>query len=147
LAREYLGNGTTVYPNFKLDPETSNNFNLGVFGTVDLAPRHRLYYEATGFIRKVENYIRLVITEAEGMSQYANVNNVSVKGIEGELRYDYNNSIQLVHCSFWMKRTKNRYRRSKTYITYNNRMPNRPWLLQCGIVFQKQIYRTEKRIN
>lgn len=30
LARELLGNGTTVYPNLRLKPEQSHNFNLGV---------------------------------------------------------------------------------------------------------------------
>lgn len=141
LAREYLGNGTTVYPNFRLNPETSKNFNLGVFGTVDLAPSHRLYYEATGFIRKVENYIRLVITEAEGMSQYANVNDVSVRGIEGELRYDYNNFIQLVaNASYLDEKNKTRYQANgKPDITYNNRMPNRPWLYSnAELNFRKQ---------
>jgi outer membrane receptor protein involved in Fe transport len=44
------------------------------------------------------------------MSQYANVNNVSVKGIEGELRYDYNNSIQLVaNASYLDEKNKTRY--------------------------------------
>lgn len=141
LAREYLGNGTTVYPNFKLEPETSNNINLGVFGSIDLAPKHRLYYEATGFIRKVENYIRLVVTEADNLSQYDNVNNVSVKGIEGELRYDYNNSIQLVaNASYLEEKSKTKYQANgKPNITYNNRMPNRPWLYSnAELNFRKQ---------
>lgn len=33
LANEFLGNGTTVYPNFSLNLENSDNYNAGIFGT------------------------------------------------------------------------------------------------------------------
>lgn len=130
LAREYLGNGTTVYPNFKLQPENSKNINLGSFGTFDIAHKSRLNYEIGVFYRKVEDYIHLVISEAEGMSQYANVNNVTVKGIEGELCYDYNNTFQVIgNMSYLDERSKTKYQANgKPEVTYNNRMPNRPWL-------------------
>lgn len=130
LAREYLGNGTTVYPNFKLQPENSNNVNAGLFGSIDLAPGHHLFYETGLFLRKVEDYIRLVISEAEGMSQYENVSNVTVKGIEGELRYDYNEMFQAIfNVSYLNEKNKTKYQANgKPSITYNNRMPNRPWL-------------------
>jgi outer membrane cobalamin receptor len=130
LAREYLGNGTTIYPNFKLSPENSSNFNMGSFGTIDLAHKSRLNYEFGFFYRKVEDYIRLVISEAEGMSQYDNVNNVTIKGIEGELRYDYNNTFQIIgNMSYLDERNKTKFQANgKPEITYNNRMLNRPWL-------------------
>lgn len=130
LAREYLGNGTTVYPNFSLIPENSNNINFGLFGTIDIAPGHHLYYETGLFYRKVKDYIRLVISESEGMSQYDNVSNVTVKGIEGELRYDYNNLFQAIaNISYLDEKNKTKYQANgKPEITYNNRMPNRPWL-------------------
>lgn len=130
LAREYLGNGTTVYPNFTLKPENSNNVNLGLFGTIHLAPKHFLYYETGLFYRKVQDYIRLVITESEGMSQYDNVSNVSIKGVESEIRYDYDNLFQtIVNFSYLDEKNKTQYQANgKPEITYNNRMPNRPWL-------------------
>ena len=34
LARELLGNGTTIYANVALEPEKSENFNVGLFGTL-----------------------------------------------------------------------------------------------------------------
>jgi outer membrane cobalamin receptor len=130
LAKEYLGNGTTVYPNFALLPESSNNINIGSFGAFDLAHKSRLNYEIGVFYRKVEDYIHLVVSEAEGLSQYDNVNNVTVKGIESELRYDYNNTFQVVvNMSYLDERNKTKYQANgKPEITYNNRMPNRPWL-------------------
>lgn len=130
LAREVLGNTTTVYPNFTLNPENSNNINIGLFGTVNIAPKHSLYYEATMFQRDVKDYIRLVITESEGMSQYANVSSVSVKGVEGEVRYSYNNFFQAIaNISYLDEKNKTKFQdNGKPEITYNNRMPNRPWL-------------------
>ena len=88
IARELLGNGTTIYPNIALKPESSNNVNLGAFGTILLAPEHMLYYEVNGFYRDVNDYIYAVISESEGMMQYDNVSSVDIKGVEGEVRYN-----------------------------------------------------------
>jgi len=130
LTRELLGNGTTVYPNFKLKPENSNNVNAGLFGTVRLAPGHLLYYEANGFFRNVKDYIHAVVSQAEGLMQYDNVSNVDVKGIEGELRYTWNDMVQLTaNCSYQDARSKTKYYADGSpMITYNNKIPNRPWL-------------------
>lgn len=71
-----------------------------------------------------------MISETEGLSQYGNVSNVLIKGVEGELRYDYKSFIQLkANCSFLDERSDTKYQANgKPEITYNNRMPNRPWL-------------------
>ena len=44
IARELLGNGTTIYANVALKPEKSNNVNLALFGTWHPASRHTIYY-------------------------------------------------------------------------------------------------------
>lgn len=130
LARELLGNGTTVYPNVKLNPENSNNVNLGGYGTVRLAPGHLLYYEANGFYRNVKDYIHAIISQTEGMMQYENVANVDIKGIEGELRYTWKDYLQaIVNCSYQDARDKQELKADgKPSISYNNKVPNRPWL-------------------
>lgn len=130
LAREYMGNGTTIYPNFLLNPENSRNFNLGLFGTIHPAPRHSLFYETGLFYRGVEDYIRLVVTEAEGTGQYQNVKDVTVSGIEGEIRYEYDNRFQLIaNVSYVDEKSKSKYlSNGKPDVTYNNRIPNKPWL-------------------
>jgi outer membrane receptor protein involved in Fe transport len=56
LARELLGNGTTIYANVALEPEKSENFNVGLLGTLR-SNDHALSYEVNGFLRKVDNYI------------------------------------------------------------------------------------------
>lgn len=129
LARELLGNGTTIYPNVKLSPESSNNVNLGAYGSVRLAPGHLFFYEANAFYRDVNDYIHAVISESEGMMQYENVSSVDIKGVEGEVRYNWKDYLQaIVNCSYQDARDKQKYRADgKPSISYDNKVPNRPW--------------------
>lgn len=130
LARELLGNGTTIHANVALKPESSNNVNLGFFGTWHPVPGHTFYYEANGFLRYVDNYIQAKVSDKDGMMQYENVPAVHVKGIEGELRYNWQNKLQIsANVSFQEARDQNKYKTDgKPSATYNNRVPNRPWL-------------------
>ena len=129
LARELLGNGTTIYANMALRPENSNNVNLGVFGTLKNAD-HTLSYEVNGFIRRSEDYIQPQISEKEGTMQYVNVPSVHIKGLEGELRYDWRSRLQLVGNVSWQDaRDRQRLKSDgKPSVTFNNHVPNRPWL-------------------
>ena len=140
LARELLGNGTTVYPNMKLRPESSDNWNVGGYGTARFGKGHMLFYEAGFFYRNVKDYIHAVVSEAEGMMQYDNVSDVSVKGVEGELKYSWRNILHvLVNCSYQDARDRQRYKSDgKPSVTYDNRVPNRPWLFgnaEAGLKF------------
>ena len=130
MSRELLGNGTTVYANLRLRPENSHNINLGLFGTLRPAPGHLLSYELNAFYRNVKDYIRLVVSETEGTSQYDNVPGVGIKGLEGELRYAYADLLLVVANGSWEDaRSMTRYYPDgKEMITYRNRIPNRPWL-------------------
>ena len=135
LARELLGNGTTIFANTTLKPEESNNLNAGVFGTF-ASGRHSLYYELNGFLRYVENYIQPQISDDEGYLQYVNQPAVSIKGLEGELRYDWDKRLQAVANISWQDaRDDKRYKDDgKPSITYNNHVPNRPWLFASADV-------------
>lgn len=130
IARELLGNGTTVYANVALEPEQSNNANLGFFGTWRPAAGHTLYYEANGFLRNVDNFIQVQVIEKEGMLQYKNVPAVHIKGAEGEVRYNWQNKLQISgNLSYQDARDQQQYKTDgKPSATYNNRLPNRPWL-------------------
>lgn len=130
LARELLGNGTTIYANVALEPEQSNNVNLGLFGTWRPATGHTVYYEVNGFLRYVDNYIQPELSEKEGMLQYTNVPAVHIKGLEGEVRYDWQQRLQVVANISWQDaRDRQRLKSDgKPSVTYNNHVPNRPWL-------------------
>lgn len=69
IARELLGNGTNIYANVALKPENSDNFNAGLFGTWHPGTGHTFYYEASGFFRKVDNYIQSEVAEKEGTNE------------------------------------------------------------------------------
>lgn len=131
LSRELLGNGTTVYANLTLSPETSNNYNAGVFGTWYFGDGlHQFSYEANGFIRHVQNYIRASVSEREGMMQYVNEPAIDVKGFDFELSYFWNSRLQIsVNGSWSDARDLKKYKTDgNPSATYKNRVPNRPWM-------------------
>ena len=130
MARELLGNGTTVYANVALSPEESNNVNFGLFGTYRPAGGHAISYEANGFLRYVDNYIQAVVSEKEGMMQYQNLPAVHIKGVEGEVRYDWQNRLLLMaNACYQDARDQMEFKTDgKPSATYNNRVPNKPWL-------------------
>ncbi len=129
VARELLGNGSTVYPNVALKPEISENFNLGVFGNLDLGDGHMISYELNGFVRLVDNYIRASLMETESMMQYVNVDAVHIKGLDGEIRYDWAGKLHAaVNASYDDSRDMREFTQSgERSVTYRNRTPNRPW--------------------
>lgn len=130
LSRELLGNGTTVYANLALSPETSNNYNLGVFGTCFVEDIHQLSYEANGFIRHVQNYIRATVSEREGMMQYINEPAIDIKGFDFDISYLWDNRLQVTLNGSWSDaRDLKRYKTDgNPSATYKNRVPNRPWM-------------------
>ncbi len=134
LPNEVLGNSTTIYPNYQIKPESSRNINIGLTGNLKWPAKHRLSYEANGFFRRVEDYIRLQISESEGMSQYQNVNSVFIRGVESEIHFHAGNSLEIMaNMSYLYEVNKTRFQNNgKPEITYNNKMPNRPWLYANG---------------
>lgn len=130
LSRELLGNGTTVYPNLTLHPETSNNANAGVFGTWLFSGAHQLGYEVNGFIRHVQNYIRATVSEREGMMQYVNEPAIDIKGFDFELTYGWSGRLRLMLNGSWSDaRDLKKYKSDgNPSATYRNRVPNRPWM-------------------
>lgn len=136
LARELLGNGSTIYANTALNPEKSDNVNLGVFGTWHPGAGHVLYYEVNGFMRFVDDYIQAVVAEKEVMMQYQNVPAVHIKGLEGEVRYSWKRNLQCMANVSWQDaRDQRKYKEDgKLSATYLNRVPNRPWLFGAAEV-------------
>ena len=130
LSRELLGNASTIYPNLALRPEESNNWNAGIYGTIGLGTEHRLEYDVNGFIRDVDNYIQPTISEKEGMIQYGNLAAIYVKGFETELRYIWNRRMHVTGNISWQDARDRMQLKSdgKPSATYDNRVPNRPWL-------------------
>ncbi|MBD5321780.1 MAG: TonB-dependent receptor plug domain-containing protein [Bacteroides sp.] len=130
LSRELLGNGTTIIPNVALHPETSNNYNLGLFGTWHIDGENMLTYSADGFIRHVQNYIRAVVSERDGYMQYTNEPAIDVKGVDLEVVYTWRNALSVTLNGSWSDaRNLRKYKTDgNPSATYKNRVPNRPWM-------------------
>lgn len=142
LSRELLGNGTTVYANLALSPEMSNNYNLGVFGSWNFGAGNRLSYEANGFIRHVQNYIRAVVSERDGMMQYVNEPAIDIKGFDVEVSYLLDSRLQISLNASWSDaRDLKKYKSDgNPSATYRNRVPNRPWMfsnLEAAYTFSR----------
>lgn len=149
LSRELLGNGTTVYANLALNPETSNNYNLGAFGTFLWGDGNQLSYEANGFIRHVQNYIRATVSEREGMMQYVNEPAINIKGLDFEVSYFWDSRLQLTVNGSWNDaRNLRKYKTDgNPSATYKNRVPNRPWMFgnaEAAYTFRHLVTATDR---
>lgn len=129
-ARELLGNGTTVMANTGLSPETSNNYNASLFGNIRIDSDNLITYEAGGFIRHVQNYIRAAVSEREGVMQYENIPAVHIKGIDLEATYTWRRALQVSFNGSYndSRNLKKLKSDGKPSATYKNRVPNRPWM-------------------
>lgn len=130
LSREFLGNGVTIVPNLTLDPETSNNYNLGFYGIWQPTADHRISYEAGGFIRHVQNYIRARVSERDGLMQYFNEPAIDIKGVEFDIAYTWRNALRLsFNATYSDARDLKKYKTDgNPSATYKNKVPNRPWM-------------------
>ncbi len=127
-AREYLGNGASIYPNFTLRPERSHNLNIGVYGNWHLTNAHSLNYETTFFYRDVTDYIYRVVT-GDVESTYQNVGAARVMGAELEFKYRYKDIFELVFNTTYNDERNRKKVRPNGMLdnTYNYRIPNKPY--------------------
>lgn len=130
LATELLGNGSTIDPNLALKPESSHNGNVGLFGSWFPTPDHSITYEVNGFIRHVNDYIRMSVSEREGRMKYENVPAVQVKGMDAEITYMWKRNLELIfNISYNDSRNLKKYKEDgNPNATYKNRVPNKPWV-------------------
>lgn len=152
-ARQLMGNGITIYPNFKLRPERAYNVNVVLYGQTTAARDHYLNYEGTFFYRDVHDFIHRVV-HSDVESQYENLGASRIIGVEGELRYSYRSLLDVtLNGTYTDERDRTRTDLfGKTNPTYGYRIPNRPWLygnLITGLTLREPfgIDRSKIRIN
>ncbi|PVH27047.1 energy transducer TonB [Sphingobacterium corticibacter] len=133
---ELFGNGVDVYPNVGLVPESSHNYNLGVFYNGEINDRHRIYATAGIFYRDADNYIHrtppgVVSGSSESFSQYYNYGGIKVEGAEMEMTYSYGDLLKFtINGSYESAVDREQYVRgtNRVKVTYGNRLPDKPWL-------------------
>ena len=84
---ELFGDGITIFPAAKLDPEKSDNYSIGLLiDQSGILKLHRMQFEVNGFYMQVNDMIKLM--QQYRQMGYENVQKVRIKGVEAELKLD-----------------------------------------------------------
>lgn len=87
-AEEMLGDGLLILPAPELQPESSDNINVGLtFKKV--FTKHSYGFQGNYIYRNAQNFIRIQTQGAQ--SEFANIADVKVSGFDGTFHYGYQN--------------------------------------------------------
>lgn len=88
---ELFGNGLFTLPNPDLDPEQSDNLNLGATYRWRLNQDHRFKLGGSFIYRNAEDLIFQVVNVGSPETTFSNLSKVRTTGVEGNLNYQYQN--------------------------------------------------------
>lgn len=128
-AMELLGDGDNINANYSLEPEKSGNYNLSLFGNYDLTSKLNLFYEAGFFYRDVHDFI-MAVQDRENYT-FKNLSRISIKGLESELGFRYNQIFSLKGNLSYEKAVDmmgSKVIDGKPNAAYKQQIPNRPSL-------------------
>ncbi|WP_316750502.1 TonB-dependent receptor [Pedobacter gandavensis] len=130
---ELFGDREVVRANPNLKPESSNNYNLGLFFDKRLG-KGKIWAEASGYYRDANDYIstgQSAATSDGSYAQYSNSDGIIIRGFETEIRYDYNNLFSvLVNMTYQSAINRQQFEKGsvRKNVNYLSRVPNEPWL-------------------
>jgi outer membrane cobalamin receptor len=130
---EMFGNGYTVIGNLDLKPESSHNVNVGAYYGFTVN-KHKLFIEGSWFYRNANDFIYAVVYKSNSsVSRYENTSKVKVKGLEGDIKYNYGDLLYFnTNISYQNAINNTKYSIGTTSgtpeATYLNKIPNQPWL-------------------
>jgi len=131
---EIFGNPTIDrIENFSLQPESSDNANLGLTYQFVPAKEHKLHIETNFIYRNSKDFIRPNLTSVGGaaMIQMLNQQDVRTTGIDGEIRYTFKDALAVGVNMTWQNiRNRTKYEPNETQVSqiYKDRIPNIPYL-------------------
>ncbi|RNL88251.1 TonB-dependent receptor [Sinomicrobium pectinilyticum] len=120
---ELFGDLINLEGNISLKPEHSHNYNLGAAYWWQMRDRHRFNFSANGFYRDAHDFIYRRLNTNQAMQVMDNLGSVSNAGIEGEIRYQYDNKL-MAGMNITYQNMLNKTRND----VYNDRIPNIPYL-------------------
>ncbi|TDE14450.1 TonB-dependent receptor [Dyadobacter psychrotolerans] len=127
-AEEIFGDGINVMANLDLKPEKSDNFNAGAY-FFKRVNKHNFSAEASWFLRNANDFIYYTPTQVR-LAVYDNVGIVKINGVEGELKYGYNNLFSAVLNASYQNAKNNRKFQERTQLpdpTFGDKIPNQPY--------------------
>ncbi len=123
---ELLGNGLFIRPNFDLQPEESDNLNIGTRLNTSFSS-FKLTFDTNFFYRKSIDFIRL--KRPEGVfSEFDNITNVTSKGIESGIKTLFKDKIEAqFNITYQDIIDKDRFDEGIENAAYDSRVPNIPY--------------------
>lgn len=125
--------GENIVENTKINPEISNNLNIGFKAGSYYINKHQVSFSATGFLRdtkdKIVQQINPRLNDAIQTSPYENLGKTQSIGIEAETNYAFDNKLDIMlnvsrfNTVFNMKYDSN----GNILDYYKKQMPNEPY--------------------
>lgn len=136
---EVLGDGLFITPNSEIQPETSDNFNLGYRISKGIH-NFQLQHETNLFYRKSVDFIRFNALGPFG--EYENLSSVTAKGIESSVKASYNNQIEAQFNFTYQNLTdQEEFDEGLPNANFDSQLPNIPylfWNARAGSYFLKK---------
>ncbi|WP_025761397.1 TonB-dependent receptor [Dyadobacter tibetensis] len=128
---ELFGDLINLEGNIELDPESSNNYNLGLAYHRRVGLHHRLSLDANVLYRDAKDFIRPKLNANQTKQVMDNLANVTNFGFDTEIRYHYKRILTTgVNITYQNLRNNTRYEDGYTLESplYRDRIPNMPFL-------------------
>lgn len=123
---EMLGDGLNINSNVNIQPENSDNANLGL-AFLTQKNSNQFSAETSVIYREAKDFIREQLVGPK--SVYENLANVQITGIDGVLRYGYRDLVNFeVNATYQKSLNKNKYKKGTTSpdALYGAQLPNVP---------------------
>ncbi|WP_156877216.1 TonB-dependent receptor [Salinimicrobium terrae] len=126
--------GENIVENPGIEPEKSNNYNLGLkLGPYKISD-HSISLYGSGFLRDTQDKIvrqtQTTLNDAIQTAPFENLNKTQSQGFDAELNYTYKNNLNLlVNMSKFNTRMKAKYdSNGNVLFNYNAQLPSEPFL-------------------
>lgn len=130
--RELFGVGNSFeLGNPDLEPESSDNLNVGLHYNWELTQNHLLKLDGSFIYRNIKDFIRQIPSPEDGVLKPGNEASVKNRGIDFGVTYEYDDLFSLEgNLTYQDMRNKLKYKSGKDVVstTYNDRVPNIPYL-------------------
>ena len=132
VPEELFGNvNNNIAGNIGLQPETSNNFNLGFSYQTRFRKVNAMTFDVNLLYRDATDFIRPELNLNQTMVTNVNQQGVTNYGIDGEVRYSYKNRFTAgMNMTYQNLRNMTKYEPNQNYVSlfYKDRVPNIPFL-------------------
>lgn len=128
---ELYGDLLNLEGNINLDPETSNNYNVGVSYQTHIRKIHRFSLDANFLYRDAHGFIRPRLNANQTKQVMDNLADVTNAGVDGEIRYSFKQFFTAgVNMTYQNLRNNTKYEDGYTTVSalYRDRIPNMPYL-------------------